>query len=115
MRSEQPVPISSTARLRRGPRVRMTAPRIRPGPWRTALIQLTVDAALLSRLHNLDGLIEFRDEEGRTLGYFHPLVRTGGAGGPPVRSPISDEEIQRRRQQRTGRPLSEILAGLGQS
>lgn len=73
---------------------------------------LIADAELLAKLHNLEGLVEVRDPSGRTLGYFHPVVQAGNGG--PVRSPFTDEEVQRRRQERTGRPLADILGRLGQ-
>jgi hypothetical protein len=77
--------------------------------------KLTVDTATLAKLHNLDGLFEVCDESGRTLGYFHPLVQPGAHTPSAARSPFTDEEIQQRRQQRTGRPLAEILEKLRQS
>jgi len=57
-------------------------------------------------------LLEVCDRSGQTLGYFVPVGTNGG--GPPPRSPFSDEEIQMRRQQRVGKPLSEILQRLEQ-
>ena len=74
--------------------------------------EVTVDAALRARLNNLDDLLTFRDESGRILGYFHPLVEPAASEEGPIRSPISDEEIERRRGQRTGRSLAEVLADL---
>lgn len=73
------------------------------------MTKVTVDAAIRARLHDLSELLEVCDESGRTLGYFHPLVLAGDA---KAASPLSDEEIERRRQQRTGRPLGEILEDL---
>ena len=72
------------------------------------MTRVVVDAAMRANLHNLDTVLEVCDESGRTLGYFHPQ---NGA----VRSPFCDEEIERRRQQRTGKPLAEILERLKQS
>jgi hypothetical protein len=74
------------------------------------MTKIIVDAATRANLHNLDTLLEVCDESGQTLGYFHPQ-------GPPSRvpSPFSDEEIERRRQQRTGKPLAEILERLNRS
>jgi hypothetical protein len=76
------------------------------------MTRLTVDAALLARLHNLDQTLEVCDESGRTLGYFHPVP---AAGHPPAPSPFSEEELRRRQQQRTGRSLAEILERLDRS
>jgi hypothetical protein len=74
------------------------------------MTKVIVDDATRANLHNLDTLLEVCDESGRTLGYFHPQL-----GAMQVRSPFSDEEIERRRQQRTGKPLAEILERLKQS
>jgi hypothetical protein len=73
------------------------------------MTKVIVDAAMRARLHDLSELLEVCDESGRTLGYFHPLVHSGNA---KALSPFTDEEIERRRQQRTGRPLGEILEDL---
>ena len=77
--------------------------------------EVTVDAALRARLNNLDDLLQIRDESGRVLGYFHPLVESASSEEGAIRSPISDEEIDRRRSQRTGRSLAEVLADLNRS
>jgi hypothetical protein len=74
------------------------------------MTKVIIDAATRANLHNLDTMLQVCDEDGHILGYFHPLP-----DGPPLRSPISDEEIERRRQQRTGKPLSEILERLKHS
>ena len=74
------------------------------------MTKVFVDDATRVNLHNLDTLLEVCDTSGRTLGYFHPQ-----SGATPIRSPFSDEEIERRRQQGTGKPLTEILERLKQS
>jgi hypothetical protein len=74
------------------------------------MTKVIIDAATRANLHNLDTVLQVCDEDGHTLGYFHPL-----SDGTPVRSPISDEEIECRRQQRTGKPLAEILERLKRS
>jgi hypothetical protein len=73
--------------------------------------KVVVDAALRARLHNLAGLLEVCDESGQILGYFHPVAVWNAAEGC-AQSPIPREEIERRRQQRSGRPLADILKGL---
>jgi hypothetical protein len=73
--------------------------------------RVTVDAATRARLHNLDEFLILCDESGRTLGYFHPGVPPTPAG-QQITSPISDKEIERRRQQRSGIPLAEVLKRL---
>jgi hypothetical protein len=74
------------------------------------MTKVIIDAATRANLHNLDTVLQVCDEDGRTLGYFHPHN-----GSTPVRSPFSDEAIERRRQQRTGKSLAEILERLNQS
>ena len=74
------------------------------------MTKLTVDSELRAKLGDLQDLVEFCDESGRVVGFFHPV-------GPinithQTSSPISDEEIEACRQQRTGRPLAGILADL---
>jgi hypothetical protein len=78
------------------------------------MTRLTLDPATLAKLHNLNGMVEVCDEEGRILGYFHPAARTNGVGGT-ARSPFSEEELRLRRQQRTGEPLATILDRLKDS
>jgi hypothetical protein len=50
------------------------------------------------------------DEAGRVLGYFTPVADKSLY--EKVQPPISDEELQRRRQEKGGRTLAEILADL---
>jgi hypothetical protein len=77
--------------------------------------EVTVDAALRARLNNLDDLLTIRDEAGQILGYFHPVIESATSDKEAVRSPVSREELDRRRSQRTGRPLAEILDELNRS
>jgi hypothetical protein len=73
------------------------------------MTKIMVDANTQAKLHAPEGLLEVCDTAGQTLGYFVPVAQNGAA---PTRSPFSDEEIQERRQQRVGKPLSEILQRL---
>jgi hypothetical protein len=75
------------------------------------MTRLIVDATTLARLRNLHDVSEVCDESGQVLGYFHPILPSGAAPGQS-RSPFPDAELQRRREQRTGRPLAEILERL---
>ncbi len=79
------------------------------------MVKVTVDAALLAQLGQVDTALEICDADGRTVGYFHPADGRFVGQRRPIRSPFSDEELQRRRQQRSGRPLAEILEQLGRS
>ena len=74
--------------------------------------RITVDAATRAILHNLDDFLIFCDESGRTLGYFQPGTPPASRADEKVRSPISSEEIERRRSLRTGVPLEEVLKQL---
>jgi hypothetical protein len=78
------------------------------------MTKLVVDAAMQAKLNPLNGLLEICDEAGRTLGYFHPVLTQNHSGESSIQSPFTEEELERRRQQRTGRPLNEILKRLGQ-
>ena len=79
------------------------------------MTKLVVDAAMQAKLNNLNGLLELCDETVRTLGYFHPVTKEQSGSGNHNQSPFTEEELERRRQQRTGRSLTEILEGLKQS
>ncbi len=70
------------------------------------MTKLTVDPDLRAKLGDFQDLVEICDENGQVVGFFHPVSqnKTG--------SPISDEEIEVARQQRTGRPLADIMADL---
>ena len=73
------------------------------------MTDFTIDPSTLAKLRSLGEVMRLSDESGRILGYFHPVPDIGVDSGPTRRSPFSQEELQRRRQQRAGRPLSEIL------
>jgi hypothetical protein len=73
------------------------------------------NAALLEQLNQFTEPTELRDESGRVLGYYHPLNVSASPTERSVQSPFSREEIEQRRQQRTGRPLAEILERLSES
>jgi len=75
------------------------------------MTKVTVDSELWGKLENLQGPAELCDPSGRTLAYFYPLIPSP-SGETGLKSPISDEELEQRRQQRGGRSLEEILADL---
>lgn len=62
--------------------------------------------ALVTQLLLVFQPVELVDSEGKTLGTFHP---GHGRLPPGVRSPYSDEEIERQRRQSGGRLLADIL------
>jgi hypothetical protein len=74
------------------------------------MTRLTFDPATLATLRSVSEPVEVCDETGQLLGYYHPLSQANGS----LRSPFSREELERRRQQRTGRTLDQILPTLGQ-
>lgn len=69
------------------------------------MVKITLDSGLLEQLTPANRVLEICDPKGQTVGYFHPASGCLVEEKPFVRSPFSDEEIQRRRQQRAGRPL----------
>jgi hypothetical protein len=77
--------------------------------------KVVVDSALQAKLTDPSGVVEVCDQQGRTIGFFHAANDASTASGGRLRSPVSDEEIQRRRRQKRGRPLRDILDDLEQS
>jgi hypothetical protein len=73
------------------------------------MTKVIVDEAMLAKLHNLDAPLEICDTLGRTVGFFHPAVGPGTSNPRAIRSPVSDDELQQRRKQRTGKTLAEVL------
>jgi hypothetical protein len=67
------------------------------------------DKAILEQLTQASGILEVRDTDGNLLGTFAPPY---GRLPPAVRSPFSDDEVERRRKETDGRPLAEIIADL---
>jgi hypothetical protein len=76
------------------------------------MVKIVADAALADKLHDVLAPVEICDRSGRTLGYYSPAPAAAGEPDTRHRSPHSIEELQLLRQQRTGRPLSEILKRL---
>jgi len=73
------------------------------------MTSLTLSADALSELDNVADVVEIRNTSGRVLGYFHPLRAPNATANS---SPFSDETLRQRQQQRTGKPLSDVLADL---
>ncbi|HEV3143656.1 MAG TPA: hypothetical protein VGZ47_07225 [Gemmataceae bacterium] len=74
---------------------------------------VTAPAYLADQLREITELVEVRDEAGQTIGYFQSLAIPNQEAMP--KTPYSVEELQQLRQQRTGKPLSEILDRLERS
>ena len=77
-----------------------------------AMTRLTIDSEMRAKLGDCRELVEVCDESGRVVGFFHPTVLANVGAAQHPSSPISDEEIETARNQRTGRPLADILADL---
>ena len=76
------------------------------------MTRVTIDATTMAKLYGLNDLLELCDETGKTLGYFQPIVSPPRGPDGKIISPISDEELERRSEHRTGRPLKDILNDL---
>jgi len=76
------------------------------------MTKVFVDPVFGAKLNSLGGAVEVCDESGRTLAFFHPVATGIHPTSPSVESPFSEEEIERRWQERGGRPLKDILADL---
>ena len=74
------------------------------------MVRVTVDAAFCSQLGGLDSPLELCDETGRVVGHFIPQQDRSIYEG--VESPVSDEELERRFRDESGRPLDDILRDL---
>jgi hypothetical protein len=73
--------------------------------------QVVVDAATRSKLLQVAGRAEIRDESGELLGDFIP--KTAAEPLVPWDPSITKEELDRRAKSARGRSLSEVLKGLG--
>ena len=72
--------------------------------------RVLMDATLSDKLRSASEVVELTDEAGRVLGVYTP-VRVH-VPPPGFQFPISDEELDRRNQVRTGRSLTDILRDL---
>lgn len=70
------------------------------------MTKITIDQETRAKLSGLREHVELCDETGNTIGYFLPT------GVLKHLSPLPDEEIERRREKRSGRPLRDILREL---
>lgn len=68
------------------------------------------DPELLAQLRQAVSGVELTDPDGRVLGKL--TVEVLGKLPPGVKSPFTEEEMEERRKQRTGRPLKDILRDL---
>ncbi len=75
--------------------------------------QITVEPTLGSQLSALQGQAIVCDSSGRALGLFSPLGEPVLIEDLQLEPPLSIAETEELRKNRTGKPLEEILAGLG--
>jgi hypothetical protein len=81
------------------------------------MTKILLDKAARAKFDNLREPTEVCDDAGRTLGVFVPSVAETPKGSAPLKSPYSEEEIQRRRRDpayRDGKTWEEIRKGLAQ-
>ena len=65
--------------------------------------RLVLPGDTLEKLHNLDRYFQVCDQTGRVLGYFTP------AADQPLKSPLSDAELQRRIEEPQRLTTQEVL------
>jgi hypothetical protein len=76
------------------------------------MTRLVLDAETAARFKDVGERVELCDASGRTLGYFHPANGRDYLTDEERRGPFSDEELERRRREPGGKPLSEVLKRL---
>jgi hypothetical protein len=77
--------------------------------------QITIAMDVGRALGELPEQVLLCDADGRALGFFSPLPGSPSVANLQLDPPLSVSEIEELRKSPTGRPLSEILAGLGLS
>jgi hypothetical protein len=76
------------------------------------MVRITIDQEFCLKLRGSESPLELCDETGRVVGHFIPVQdRTIYRG---VESPASDDELDRRSRDESGRPLADLLRDLGQ-
>jgi hypothetical protein len=78
------------------------------------MVRFTLDSETCRRLGETNHAVEICDNAGHVIGFFLPEGGPQGLPPPGLESPLSREEIERRRRVGAGRTLDEILRGLGQ-
>jgi hypothetical protein len=74
---------------------------------------ITLDNELRARLNGLDQQLMFTDENGNPVGFFLPAQDYRKLMLNSMQIPLSEEEIQKRRKEKTGSSLQEIWDRLG--
>ena len=76
------------------------------------MTRVVIDVALAARLHDIPAGSELCDPEGRIVGYFLPPSAQPFVTG--VKSPLSEEELTRRRSEEGGMLLADFWKELKQ-
>jgi hypothetical protein len=79
-----------------------------------SMSEVVIDRALVARLAGLDSTTTIRDESGRVLGFFVPAAEAAALWPGTDECPYTHEELDRFRNEKGGRRLSEIWKSLGQ-
>ena len=74
------------------------------------MTSITLDQTIISQLTTGLDVVEVKDESGRVVGFFQPVFGPETIEGYDC--PVSQEEIDRRSREFTGRPLEDILFDL---
>lgn len=75
------------------------------------MVRITIDPEFRLKLRDFESPLELCDETGRIVGHFIPVQDRAMYRG--VESPASDDELDRRSRDESGRPLADILGDLG--
>ncbi len=68
------------------------------------------DPALLAQIYEASGVVDLKDPSGKVLGRLH--VEKPSKLPPSFKIPFTEEELARRSQERSGRPIGEVLKEL---
>lgn len=77
------------------------------------MTRIVLDSSACNRLEGIGDFAELCDEHGRIIGYFMSGDQRPGQPPAGFESSLSREEVERRRNTRSGRTTEEILRGLG--
>jgi hypothetical protein len=65
------------------------------------MTKVILDDAALSKISDLNEYTELCDKDGKTVGYFFPVVEQESDPNAGIEPPVSDEELQRRKHEPT--------------
>lgn len=76
------------------------------------MVRYTLDSETCRRLGEATQTVELCDDAGRVIGFFLPEAVPRGQPPAGLQVPLTADEVERRRTNRFGRTLDEILLGL---